>query len=198
MVLPPENPAQNPESTAHLLARVRAGDAAARELLARRYIQALRQFAHGRLPAQARGMIDTDDLVQVTLARAFQHVETIEPRGEGAFLAYLRQALINQIRDEARRCARRPSPTELEDVPYLGASPLDEAIGSEMVEAYEAALAHLESDQREAVVMRIELGFTYPQVAEAQGRVSSNAARMVVARALARVAELMREARGSR
>ena len=187
------------ESTASLLARSRAGDRSAREELAGRYLRALRQFAHGRLPSYARGMVDTDDLVQNTVAKALNHLETFEPRGEGAFLAYLRQILLNQIRDEARRYARRPAPTALDDrAPDLGPSPLDEAIGTDAAEAYEAALVKLSNEQREAVMMRIELGFSYQQIAEAQDRPSANAARMVVARALVRLAELMRGIRGTR
>lgn len=187
------------ESTASLLVRSRAGDSSAREELAGRYIMALRHFAHGRLPSRARGMVDTDDLVQNTVTKALNHLERFEPRGEGAFLAYLRQILVNQIRDEARRCARRPASTELDDrEPDLGPSPLDEAIGTDAAAAYEAALAKLSDEQREAVMMRIELGFSYQQIAEAQGRPSANAARMVVARALVRLAELMRGPKGIR
>jgi len=73
-----------------------------------------------------------------------------------------------------------------------------EAIGTDAAEAYEAALVKLSNEQREAVMMRIELGFSYQQIAEAQDRPSANAARMVVARALVRLAELMRGIRGTR
>ena len=50
-----------------LLARVRGGDAAAREALLRRYWPRLERWAHGRLPAWARDLNDTGDLVQETL-----------------------------------------------------------------------------------------------------------------------------------
>jgi len=86
-------------------------------------------------------------------------------------------------------------------VPILSVLPyktLDEAIGIDAAEAYEAALVKLSNEQREAVMMRIELGFSYQQIAEAQDRPSANAARMVVARALVRLAELMRGIRGTR
>jgi RNA polymerase sigma-70 factor (ECF subfamily) len=39
--------------------------------------------------------------------------------------------------------------------------------------------------------MRIEFGFTFPEIAEALGRPSANAARMTVSRALVRLAEVM-------
>ena len=48
-------------------------------------------------------------------------------------------------------------------------------------------------DQREALIMRTELEYSYEAIAEATGRSSANAARMFVARALVRLAELMGE-----
>ena len=185
-------PPPNLESTATLLQLVRHGDRPARERLAARYLQILHRLAHGRLPLRARGMLDTDDLVQVTLVRALDHVEDFEPRHEGAFLAYMRRILLNQIRDEIRRVARRPAQSELEgDPPALDRSPLDEAIGREAVERYEAVLDQLTDAQREAIILRLELGFTYQQIAEALGRDSPNAVRMMVTRALVRLGELL-------
>ena len=72
-----------------------------------------------------------------------------------------------------------------------GPSPLESAIGQETLELYESALARLPADQQEAVMLRIELGLTWPEVATATGSPSPNAARMSVARALARLAEEM-------
>jgi DNA-directed RNA polymerase specialized sigma24 family protein len=43
--------------------------------------------------------------------------------------------------------------------------------------------------------MRVEMGFTYAEIAEALGGPSANAARMLVTRALVRMAEAMDESR---
>lgn len=183
-----------PDTTARLLLRLRQGDARARDLLAARYLKALRRFAHGRLPAGARDLVDTDDLVQVTLIRALEHVEDFEPRGPGSFLAYLRRALLNQIRDQARRAGRAPGREELQnDLVAPGRSPLEHAIGQEALERYERALERLPREQQEAVVLRLELGFTYEEIATAIGSPSPNAARMAVTRALSRIAQTMRD-----
>ena len=186
-------PSGNPlETTASLLARVREGDAAARDRLLQRYSSALRRWAHGRLPARAREILDTDDLVQITLLRALDHVKGFEPRREGAFLAYLRRIVLNQIRDEIRRVGRRPGREEIsEDQPAEQPSPLEMAIGREKLAQYEAALATLPEDQQEAIIMSVEMAFTHQQVAEALGSPSANAARMFVARALVRLVEAM-------
>jgi len=76
-------------------------------------------------------------------------------------------------------------------MPEPGPSVVERVIGREAMEAYEAALATLPDEQREAVVMRIEFGYTYPEIAEALGKPSANAARMAVSRALLQVAEVM-------
>src|SRR5262245_46623761 len=100
----PDDP--TPDSTAVLLHRVRAGDTEARERLVARHLPLLRGWAHRRLPPGARALADTEDLVQITFIRALKQVEAFEPRHEGAFLAYLRQILLNAIRDEIRRARR--------------------------------------------------------------------------------------------
>jgi len=190
----PQSGPPDPRSTAVLLACARNGESVAREELARRYLVTLRRWAHGRLPRKSRGLLDTDDLVQATLARAFRRLDEFEPRREGAFLAYLRQILLNQVRDEARRGKRIPDMTELpEELPSHAPSPIEEVIGAEFLSAYEAALGRLTDGQREAVILRIELGFRYPEIAESMELSSANAARMLVARALVHLGEFLKE-----
>lgn len=180
------------QSTAALLAQVRDGDPKAREKLAGRYLSTLERWAHGRLPSRARDLIDTHDLVQVTVVKALEHVGTFEPRREGAFLAYLRQILLNEVRMEIRRVSRRPSRQPLqEDLVQNSPSPLEEAIGADALAAYEKALSTLSPEEREGVILRIELGFTHHQVAEALGKPTADAARMLVARAMVRLTEVM-------
>lgn len=184
------------ESTAVLLEQVRGGDARARERLVARFLPVLRRWGHGRLPSRARGLADTDDLVQVSLLRALDHVEGFEAKREGAFLAYLRRILLNAVRDEIRRSARRPTQDmEAVELPAPDPSLLELQIGRDTLEAYEEALARLTEAQREAVILRLEFGYSYPQIADAMGRTTPNAARMLVARALVQLAEEMDEHR---
>jgi RNA polymerase sigma-70 factor (ECF subfamily) len=137
-------------------------------------------------------MMDTDDLVQETVFRAVKRIESFEPRHEGALQAYLRQAIVNRIRDEVRRGTRMPPATEIDDnLTDHSASPLEEAIGREAVGRYEAALARLRPDEREAIVARIEMDCSYQEVAQALDKPSADAARMAVSRALLRLAEEM-------
>src|SRR5438105_3757437 len=95
-------------STVQLIERARQGDAAAREMLAKRYLPALRRFAHGRLPAGTRSVFDTDDLVQVSVMSALNRLDGFDRRHPGSLLSYLRKIVLNRIRDEARKQARTP------------------------------------------------------------------------------------------
>jgi RNA polymerase sigma-70 factor (ECF subfamily) len=175
-----------------LLSRARTGDAVALDQLCARYLPRLQRWAHGRLPAWARGALDTQDLVQETMASAVQHLPSFEPRHEAAFQAYLRHALMNRVRDEIRRAHRRPAPDPLDSArPSTAPSPLEEAIGLEALDCYEAALQRLRPEDREAIIARIEMGLSFNDVAEALGKPSAAAAHMAVSRALVRLAREM-------
>lgn len=181
------------ETTALLLDRARAGDEAARNRLFARYLPVLSRWAHERLPRGARDLAETGDIVQTTLIRALRHVDRFESRGEGAFLGYLRQILLNAIRDEIRRTSRRGVREPVDGaLPDPGPSALEALLGRETLGRYEAGLARLSPAQREGVILKLELGFSNPEIADALGR-SVDAARMLVARALVQLAEHMRE-----
>ena len=185
-----------PESTFSLLERARAGDRHAIEQLVARHRGPLQRWASGRLPRWARGMVETQDLVQETLFQTFRRIETFRPERVGALQAYLRQAVLNRIRDELRPVARRPAPDPFDENHVdPGPSPLEEAIGREATDRYEAALAALRPEEREAIIGRVELGYTYDELADALGKPTGDAARKAAERALVRLVEEM--ARGA-
>jgi RNA polymerase sigma-70 factor (ECF subfamily) len=188
----PRTMADPAESSFELLLQAKRGDSGALDRLCTRYLSRLKRWAHGRLPSSSRGLLDTDDLAQEVLFRAVERVETFEPRHEGAFQAYLRQMLLNRIRDEIRRTKRRPAGAPLEDRHAAAdPSPLEIAIGREALDRYEAALERLKPQERELIVARIELGFSAAETAEALGKPSAAAAQMAVSRALVRLVQEM-------
>lgn len=183
----------NLESTFVLIHRARAGDQDALDRLFARHLKPLQRWASGRLPRWARDMASTDDLVQETLLQTFKRIEDFEPRGVGALQAYLRQAVLNRVRDELRRRGRKPQSVELDDLDVAGdSSPLEEAIGHEAVEHYERALERLRPEERDAIIARVELGLSYEELAEALGKPTPDAARKAAQRALVRLAEEMK------
>ena len=114
--------------------RAQTGDRAAVEALLQRSIPHLKRWAHGRLPAAARGSLDTGDLVQETVLHVLRRLDTFQPRHVGAMQAYLRQSVLNRIRDEVRRIGRHPAPCELpDDMASEEPSPLERAVEAEAV-----------------------------------------------------------------
>jgi RNA polymerase sigma factor (sigma-70 family) len=191
--LPPEDQAPA-DATFQLLERARAGDRSALDDLFARHIPPLRRWASGRLPRWARDIADTQDLVQECVLQTFKRVEDFEPRGEGALRAYLRQAVMNRIRNEFRRAHRKPPHDELDEyAPSDRTSPLEAAIRAQQLDRYDEALARLSEQDRDLIVARVEMGLTYEEIAEALGKPSWNAARMAIARALLRLATELKQ-----
>jgi len=189
-------PAAEAESTFRLIQRFRGGDNQALELLFARHLPRLQRWARGRLPKWARDSADTQDLVQETLLQTFKRIDAFEPEREGALQAYLRQAVMNRIRDEIRRTARRPAQVELEGSEVdQTRSPLELAVGMQEIERYENALGRLRQEEREAIILRVELGYSYEELARLLGKPTSGAAHKATKRALVRLAEEM--ARGN-
>src|SRR5262245_23406265 len=189
---PPNDGNASPSATAVLLSRARTGDTTAKEELFARFLPVLRRWAHRRLPLRARDLAETSDLVQITLLRSLNRLDQFESYGEGAFLGYLRHILLNVVREEIRRSSRRGPHQRLEDTL---ASPLssvvEQVVGMERMDRYQRGLAMLNEEQQHAVILRVEFGYTYAQIAEALGKPSPDAARMMVARAFAALARII-------
>jgi RNA polymerase sigma-70 factor, ECF subfamily len=175
-----------------LLKRGVAGDQSAVNALWERHLPRLRRWAHGRLPRWARGFADTGDIVQDALLRTFRRLHTFEPRGSEALQAYLREAVRNRIKDEIRRANRLTTQETLDSAgSTLEASPFDQAVESEERARYRTALLRLGEDDRELIVSRLELHYSYEQVALVTSRPTANAARVAVRRAIVRLASEM-------
>ena len=180
------------ESTYDLLSLARGGDQRALDALFARYTPALKRWAHGRLPLWARDIADTDDMVQEALIRTFNRLGTFEYQAEGGLHAYIRQVLLNRIREEVRRAGRRPASEQLDEFAAdQGPTPLDAAIGRRNRAQYEAALERLRTEEREALIGRLEWGLSYKELADALGKPTAEAARKAAQRALVRLIEEM-------
>jgi RNA polymerase sigma-70 factor (ECF subfamily) len=186
---------QDLASTFTLIRRAQEGDMVALDALCGRYLPRMQRWAHGRLPDWCRGLLDTQDLVQDTLIQVSQRIHAFEPRHEGAFQAYVRQALLNRIRDEIRRAKNKILEPIESAHPDPHPSPLEDAIGTELLDAYETALNRLKPDDRDLIVARVEMGMTWSELAEAFDKNTDAAARMAVSRALVRLAREMPHAR---
>lgn len=175
-----------------LLRRAQRGDGDALNTLLQRYLPALTRWAAGRLPRWARDLADTDDIVQETVLRTLRRLDTFEPTTGSGLHWYLRQAIWNRIRDEIRRTPHRPVAGPMDsDLIAVEPSPFEQAVGREVLDRYELSLSRLEPHEREAVVMRLEFGYTFAEIATATSRPTADAARKLVERAVVRLAAAM-------
>jgi RNA polymerase sigma-70 factor (ECF subfamily) len=182
--------------TLELLELYRGGNSTARDQLIERCLPPLRRWARGRLPQWARSAADTQDLVQDAVMKSLPHLHAFEVRRPGALQSYLREAVQNRIYDEVRKVSARPGVTELPaEMPDDAPSPLEQAIGRQGFERYQQALKSLTPLDREAIIARVELQYSYEEVAAAIGKTNANAARMAVTRAIVRLVAAMQHQR---
>jgi RNA polymerase sigma factor (sigma-70 family) len=182
----------DPNSSFHLVTRAKNGDQLAIELLCSRYLKRLETWAHGRLPSWARSHVDTQDIAQETLVQVLRRLDHFEPKHEGAFQGYVFRTMINRVLDEMRRAHRKPPGTPLDSQQQSASpSPFDLAVEHQLRGRYEAALLRLKESDRDAIVARIELELSWPEVVSALEKPSIPAAQMAVSRALVKLAREM-------
>ena len=155
-------------------------------------LPAVQRWAHGRLPRAARGQFDTVDIVQEAALRMLRRGGRFVPRHSEAVKAYMRLTVLNIIRDEARRIARRPEAVELEaEPPCQRTGPLEFTVRQELRAHYDEALRSLRPKDRQLVVARVEQQSSVKDIAHAFGLCSPDAARMAVNRALSQLMQTL-------
>src|SRR5690606_9168175 len=151
-------------ATAQLLEKVRGGDENAIRDLVELYRPMLERWASGRLPARARGLVDTTDLVHVSLVRVLGQVQNLDVSRPGAFLAYLRRSLLNQMRNQIRAAESRPRGAEsVERMTDLVS--VEAEVGDSTLRGYEDALSRLPESDQAAVILRVEFRLKYHEIA---------------------------------
>ena len=180
------------QPTSELILRARCGDRTAVDTLLRRHLPPLRRWAHGRIPAGARGRFDTCDLVQDAVFRSIALLDRFEPRQGGGIQAYLRMAVINRVRDEARRLRRQAGSVAFDEGRVSDeTSPLDEAIRRETNQKCGEALLRLRPKDRRLVLARVQLECSFAEIARRFDLPTPAAARMAFNRALLRLRGLL-------
>ena len=100
---------------------------------------------------------------------------------------------MNRLRDELRRKGRAPEFVDVSEQELVGTeSPLEEAIGREAAARYVAALSRLEPEERELIIGRVEMEYSFAELADLLGKPTPDAARKAARRALLRLAEEMK------
>jgi len=160
-----------------------------------RLIRQARKWAFRRLPPRARDLNDTADVIQDAAVGVWRNLDRIELTKPGDLEAYLKQAVRNRIRDEARRVNRPNVTTDLDsELPDEQPTPFERVLSEEQSTRFQTAFAQLTSGEREVILARYEYKYTYEQIAVLLDKPSAAAARMAANRAATRLTELMRAA----
>ena len=174
-------------TTAVLLNRIVDGDpSASNELVAHCYPMLLK-WAHGRIPQSEKCLIDTTDIVQETIMKGLKKVDGFQSLRAGAFLAYLRKIFINCVNESLRKSKPTLHINGFENfkTEFIVEPEIDSFL------AYEEALNKLNDKDQEAIILRIEFGLTYQEIADTMEKASEDAARMFVSRALQKLTKFV-------
>ena len=182
------------DSEQRLLDRVRQGSRSAADLLFSRYASWLRRWARGRLPQWARDGMDTSDLVQDALHRTFAQLARFRSVHVTALRSYLRRTIQNRIGDQLRHATLRRRlalPNKSIQLSDEAAPQYQQLLDNETWRRYLKGLKQLTPRQQRLIVGRLELVYSYRQLALIERLSTPDAARMAFQRALVRLSNVM-------
>jgi RNA polymerase sigma-70 factor (ECF subfamily) len=158
--------ARDRDSDEELLSRARAGDAEAFRVIFDREAPGVRRFLGDLLRDDAAA----DEGTQETFVRAHQRLGTIEQSGklQGWLFGIARMVFLEHIR-RRRRDAPLPEPAENRVQVDRAPSPEAVLLSAESDQMLDGALADLSDERRAALLMRIDHGLGYGEIAAALG-----------------------------
>jgi len=178
------------ESTA-LLRSAKAGSGAALNALLERCAGKLLALIRLRMGPSLRAHLESQDILQVSLLKAFQRIDQFERSDTNSLVAWLARIAENEIRDQAdyhhrqRRDAGRLVAVkgDLDDLAKHVRSLVSGVILNEAMERLESALEALDESHREIIMLRKFEELSYKEIGQRLGK-SPDACRMLLARAL--------------
>jgi RNA polymerase sigma-70 factor (ECF subfamily) len=199
-------PERGEKDSLWLAERAAEGDSGAVEALLERYLPDLRAFVRLRAGAALRERESASDLVQSTCREILTKQDRFRFATEGAFRSWLLTTAHRKIADRADHYAtlKRGHAREQAIARESGAdderlmasyqrfsSPSHRALVQDEVDRIERAFDQLTQEQREIVTLAHIAGLSRREIAEQVGK-SENAVRIVLHRALARLAEIVK------
>ena len=158
--------ARDRDSDEELLSRARAGDPEAFRVIFDREAPGVRRFLGDLLRDEA----GADEGTQETFVRAHRRLGTLEQTGklQGWLFGIARMVFLEQIRRKRRE---GPMTEPAEDFSRTDCGPSPEAmlLSLESDRMLDGALADLDDERRSALLMRIDHGLGYGEIAEAMG-----------------------------
>jgi RNA polymerase sigma-70 factor (ECF subfamily) len=188
---------------ARLTERASQGDRDALEQLLVRYLPRLRAFVRLRTGPELRAHEESSDLVQAVCCDVLLHADRFRFASESAFRQWLFTQALRTIAQRVRhhRVAKRDagradpraldaSATSLAGFYASFTTPSEVAAAREHVERVERAFDQLTEEQREVVTLAHLVGLSRAEIGEQLGK-SEGAVRVILHRALAKIAELL-------
>jgi len=174
-----------------LLGRAREGCRDALDILFEQSRRCILAVIRRRLGKALRAHVESGDILQVTLMRAFQRIEQFEGKSFDNLVAWLAGIAKNAIRDEVdylrrqRRSVLRTVPLDSEAEAKTGDTlfGIGRLIAQQEVERLERALSCLDAMQRNVVLWRKYEELSFREIGERLGK-SPDACRMLLGRAL--------------
>ncbi|MFI5401950.1 MAG: sigma-70 family RNA polymerase sigma factor [Planctomycetota bacterium] len=198
---------RSPSGIARSIRLAREGQPEALSDLLEAHRNYLRLLAASCLHREMQGKADPSDVVQETLLKVHENFRQFRGTTELEWMSWLRKILVHQLTDiqkgfqrQRRKVSRERSLEGHMDrssamlrnlVPAAGPSPSQEAQRREAAALVADALAELEPEDRDVVILRNLHELDWNAVGEKTGR-SPDAARMLWARAMQRVGGLLK------
>ena len=98
----PQEP-QDFDTTIHLVGAAQDGDRSAMERLFTRYLPRVRQIVALRMGRRLGRFMETDDIAQEALLKAFNGLDRFEHKSEGSFRNWLARCVECEIKDQVRK-----------------------------------------------------------------------------------------------
>lgn len=186
-------------SSTLLLAAKNGSEEAFEQLLARVGTRLL-AIIRLRMGSSLRSSLESRDILQVVMMKAFTRIEQVQAKTGGSFMAWLARIAENEIRDQAAHHRRRRRDAALQlPLDQAGSAALVDRVRSQasqvvldqQMERLEQALDQLSPDHREVIVLRKLEERSFTEIGELLGR-SPDACRMLLARAMTALTIQMR------
>lgn len=195
--------------TVSLLRRSKNGDGAAREELFGRFYPPVFRIVRARVGPRLLRREQVEDLVQETLLRVFEGLETFQSRPDAHYIAYLAKVADRTIANRAtyygaqKRDSHGDVPLTFRTGPEGSDSRWDPVAQStsiskkvaltEMEEILDECVAKLPSTYREVILMRRYAGANWAFMAQEFGRPTPEAAEQLYRRARMKLTRLVRK-----
>ena len=181
-----------------LLTRAQGGDQRALDELIEAYGPRVRLAIRGRLAADLKRRVDTEDIFQSTIAASLKGIVGLRYEGEKAFVRWLARAAERRLLHVARRHRAemrdvgREAPLQAAgSLPASRTSPTRGVVRDEVDRDVRSAVSGLPDLERRVVELRSFAGETFQRIADELGLPDRHAARDVYRSALRKMADLL-------